>query len=300
MRRLQRLHRTRAIVGRSLVAFFATVGAASSIAQFFPHLQNWALVVMATGAVASLAYAWFSAHRSALPVDELLPLSGTLSRLPELSLEMVAGESAPLHQVHELTKEVYPGVEPMPVGRYQAFLDRNSTIFVCLLDANRHVQGYFDILPLHPEFLRRFCDGAVGESDIRPEHILTREQAVAGGDLYLAGIAVREHQSIAGRKLACVLVWGLVTYLSDLYSPRIPRRLYAEAASKEGETLLLKFNFKLVAERAGRRDPFRVYALELTKATLERIENGGPDWSRAVNVKWPRETEDRGWSRLAG
>jgi len=294
MTQRRRLQKTRAIIGRSLVAFFTTVGAASSIAQFFPRLQNWASVVMATGAVASLAYAWVSAHKSALPVDELLPLTGTLARLPELSLEMVAGDGAPLHQVHELAKDVYPGVDPIPIDRYQAFLKRNSSIFVCLLDANRHVQGYFDVLPLDPKFLRRFCDGAVGESDIRPEHILTREQAAVGGDLYLAGISVREHHSIAGKTLASVLVWGLATFLSDVYSPRIPRRLYAEAASKEGETLLLKFNFKLVAERRGRRDPFRVYALDLNKATIEKIESSGPDWSRVVKVHWPRDAARNG------
>jgi hypothetical protein len=289
MRRLVAALARTDILKRASLAFFATLGALSSVAQFFPVLQSLAVVVIAAVAVGAVVWALVASRQPSLPADDAAPLSGAIVTTPVFVLTTENGR-AQLEQTHDLAVRVFPGVSPIPVDRYTGFLRVNPYVLACLVDRNREVAGYFDVFPLTPVFMEQLLSGAAGEADIRPHHLLPAEEAAHAQALYLGGIAVKDHKRMVGRRCASILVWGLLRYLTEVYPPVPGRRLYAEAATDEGESLLRAFEFELVGGRRGRKDPFRVYVSELDEPKLTLMRMNMPDWSSAVSVKWGKAT----------
>jgi hypothetical protein len=204
-----------------------------------------------------------------------------------LSLECVTDRTVTL-AVRDMAEKVYPGVESLPSDRYEQWLMLNPTIFICLLDRSRCVRGYFDVFPLRQDFMSLFVEGRVGEQDIRREHILQPREAKKADALYVGGIAVPECRSHEGRKHAAMLVWGLCKYLEHFYPTPPVRHLYAEATTKEGERLLRKFRFELVAGPNGRRDPYALYRTSIDDDLLEFVRCNVPEFARMVDIGWDR------------
>lgn len=268
------------------IAFAALVGVVSGITQLFPSVAARVpfAVAILLGSIAIAAwYAWKRVRPVPLPLAGLLPDS--LATAPTIAIECTS-ERAALLQVHRLTEEVYPGVEPLPTDRYEQWLLLNPDIFVCLFDSSRSVLAYFDVFPLRPEFMRLLIDGRVGEQDIRHEDILTPSAAKWTTDLYLGGVAVSDWHRHEGRKCAAILVWGMLKYIDHFYPSAVSRTLYAHAVTKEGEGLLQKFRFQRVADPDGRKEPFPLYAGIISEELRELVKANVPDYSGVVRVGW--------------
>lgn len=270
------------------VAFAALVGVASGVAELFPSLPaapRASLFLMAT--LLAGVYALLTSRPEHLPVGELLP--DQLSDAPPLSLECVTDRASAL-AVRRMAEEVYPGVEPLPSDRYEQWLMVNPSIFVCLLDRSRQVLGYFDVFPLRHDFMSLLLEGRVGEQDIRREHILVPRQAKQAEAVYLGGIAVADWRSHEGKRHAAMLVWGLCKYLEHFYSAPPSRYIYAQAATREGERLLRKFRFELVAGGSGRRDPYPLYRAPINVEVFQLVRSNVPDFAGMVDVGWQKSS----------
>lgn len=195
-----------------MFAMPALLGVASALAQLFPSVAAPSVNAVAITIGSALIAAVYVGRNIApdhLPLSDLLPDS--LESFPTISLECTTDRAAIL-EVHRLTEEVYPGVDPLPADRYEEWLGINPQMFVCLFDSSRRVLGYFDVFPLEANFMAELVAGRVGEHDIRKEHILAPEDGARAIGLYLAGVAVRDWHRHESKRYAGMLVWGMLKY----------------------------------------------------------------------------------------
>jgi hypothetical protein len=268
------------------LSFAALLGVGSGVAELFPRLPSAprAGLFVASMLIAAM-YAWFASRPEHISAIDLLP--DDLADSPSLFLECVTDRAAVL-SVRDMTVAVYPGVQPLPSDRYEQWLMLNPTIFVCLFDSSRNVRGYFDVFPLDQNFMTLFIQGRVGEQDIRREHMLQQRAAKTAEAIYLGGIAVPDCRSHEGRRHAAMLVWGLFRYLEHFYPNPPVRYLYAQAATKEGERLLQKFRFQVVAGPSGRCDPYTLYRALVNEELHDLVRRNVPDFAHMVDLGWDK------------
>lgn len=263
-------------------SLLGTLGGLSSLAAFAPNLTADVRVLAALVALISLGSIFLAFHR-ARP-KQVNPLEPE----PPFRRYRIERCRARPHilQVNELARQVFPKVKPLPTDRYEQWLMVNPNILVCLHGPSGEIRGYFDLYPLREEFLACFLDGRLGERDIRREDVLPPEQARDAKQLYLAGLSVIEPHTYEGGKAGLILIWGLLRYLEDFYTPLVGKTIYATAVTPEGKKLLQRFQFELCRPATKKRGDFPMYRLRLTSALLEFAWNSVPDWSRQCRIEW--------------
>jgi len=269
--------------------FAGIVGVTAAIVTLVPQFRlsfiaSASLIILAI-AISSV-YAWCVARPLQLRADDVLPEGYSAGRC------LIAGcvqDREPARQVNELAAEVYPGVTPLPLDRYEQWMVVNPYLLTCLFGPDGRVVGYFDVFPLRSDFMNLLVEGLCGEQDIRREHILSPQEAASVTRIYLAGVAVADRDTQHGRNHASMLVWVLMKYLQRYYPAPPVRELFAAAVTDEGEKLLRRFHFTFVAGSRGRKDPYPLYSATLTPETLQAMLDSMPDWSTRVRLDWPPE-----------
>lgn len=265
----------------------ASVGVAGGLMAFAPGIEiplGTSVGILLVCVVGAGSYSWLSTKPVHLPIDALAPLA--LSKKPAVTLETVRDRGI-LYAVNDLARTAYPGVQPMSCDRYEQYLLVNANILCALLSSERRVLGYFDVFPLREGFGNAFLEGAVGEQDLRHEHLMASDRAHEARILYLGGIAVRDPETYAGQRAASQLVWGMLRYLEAYYpSSHISRRLVASAATTEGENLLTRFQFQMVLPATLAKDRCALYAVSLASPALQIARSSLPDWSPLCRVTW--------------
>jgi hypothetical protein len=164
---------------------------------------------------------------------------------------------------------------------------KNPNILGCLVNAEGVLVGYFDVLPLRTTFMDSLIQGSATERDIRHEDILSPQHARKCKRLYLAGIAVRDPQTFAGKRHARHLLWGLAKYMEHFYGVPSERQVYALAGTEAGKKLLRRFSFRMVLAGSNRRDLQDLYVISLNEPnTMASIEGDVGNWAQACRVSW--------------
>jgi hypothetical protein len=103
--------------------------------------------------------------------------------------------------------------------------------------------------------------------------------------LFISGLAVQHPNTHVGRRNASMLVWGLLKYLEHFYGSAKPL-IFALAATKEGNEMLLRFKLQLRSSGTDRVDGYRLYALPLTRVEVTKRLACVPDWSNLCTLGW--------------
>jgi hypothetical protein len=188
--------------------------------------------------------------------------------------------------VNHLAARVYRDVEPLPIERYEQWLLVNPSILVCLKDSWGYFQGYFDVYPLTDSFFDLFEEGLVGEQEIRHVHILPPEKMRLCRRIYLAGLAVENSETMAGKWHASCLIWGLLRYLEFFYGLSEDRLLFASGVTLEGTKLLERFHFRQVLAPEVRCDPYPLFVSSLTGTSIQLAIHSFPDWTPICQLGW--------------
>jgi hypothetical protein len=267
------------------VAFATLVGLFSGLVALLPGigltLPRSIFVLMVCASV-SAAYAWRESRKIHLPLEEIEPG-------PRCRLQCPADRSL-AEQSHALAAESYGRVEPINYERYEQWRLKNPNILVCLLDEDKTVVGYFDIIPVTDDFAQSLINGIVTEHDLLHEHIVEPNRIDDCKWLYLAGIAVKDPDTFLGRRRAAYLIWGLKMYLRDYYSVPPERSLVATGASAEGEHLLKRFRFVLGQGKGRRADKQNLYVTSLANKAFVAQLAGISDWRNACRVGWRKRS----------
>jgi len=277
---------TKRFLRHSACAFGALIGVLGATVALLPGFRltvRTSVVVFGLSIVGACVYSWrkcrsrqFSPNGLIFPEPSPGPVL-TIDRCQDASMVVLA---------NRLAAHVYPNVEPLPIERYKQWLLINPNIFVCLKDIRGHFQGYFDIYALSDSFFDCFEQGLVGEQEIRHTHILAPDKAYSCRRLYLAGMAVANCETMAGKRNACCLIWGLLRYLQCFHQSSGERLLYASAVTREGERLLQRFQFTLKLPAEARCDPHPLYVRSVSSASIESILRVLPDWTTVCQIEW--------------
>jgi hypothetical protein len=168
---------------------------------------------------------------------------------------------------------------------YEQLRVKNSCILGCLTDHDGEFLGYFDAIPLREEFARAFLLGLVTETQITHEDVLGPKELASCRYLFIAGLAVCNPETHAGRRNASILVWALLKYLEWFYRSARPLT-FAVAATKTGDDLLRRFKLPLKSDAASRADRYKLYSIQLTPEEIARRLACLPDWSKLCLLDW--------------
>jgi hypothetical protein len=173
-------------------------------------------------------------------------------------------------------------IEP---STYEQLRVKNPYILGCLTDHDGEFLGYFDAIPLREEFAHAFLQGLVTETQITHEDVLAPKELASCRYLFIAGLAVCNPETHAGRRNASILVWALLKYLERFYRSARPLS-FAVAATKTGDDLLRRFKLPLQSDAASRTDGYNLYSIQLTSEEIARRLACLPDWSKLCLLDW--------------
>lgn len=185
------------------------------------------------------------------------------------------------------------GNENVTFDHYEQWRLKNPNILACLTSPSGEALGYFDVLPLRSTFIDAFLCGQVTEREVTHEDLLGVQHAPRCRKLYLAGFAVADPDQYVGKRGASMMVWGLMKYLQHYYPTHIERKLFALAATKDGEQLLTRFGFRISCPETQRRDNHRLYVMTLNESTISAVLQSIPDWSTVCCLAWTNSIEKK-------
>lgn len=273
--------------------FAALVSAVSGFVAFLPGVSltvGRSALIFGICLAVSAALAWQRTRVRQFPIDEFELDSATIHcRLVCPAPRELAEEAS------ALAHRAFGRIPSIPSDRYDSWRLKNPNILGCLVNAEGVLVGYFDVLPLRTTFMDNLIRGSATERDIRHEDILSPHHARKCKRLYLAGVAVRDPQSFAGKRHARHLLWGLTKYLEHFYGVPSERQVYALAGTEVGHKLLKRFSFRMVLAGSSRRDLQDLYMISLNDPnTMSSIEGEIGNWAQACRVSWiDQETASR-------
>lgn len=244
---------SRTALKRFLTAEIPVLAMVSALTTLLP-IVSWPywLTVALLGTILAFAWAWRGRFRTHLPVD-IFEENGA----DEGVVLEVPGSHDMLVAANTHVKHVY-GHDALSLAEVERWWGRNPWEFAVLRSASGEYLGYFDVLPLTEEGVKLVESGSFEERDIGANHVLPPTKMRGAKKLYLAGIAVRDQGTEAGKDRAATAIWGLAAYVRHYYGEKT-RRVLAVAATEDGERLLKGIGARLVQSRHSRKDKHDLY-----------------------------------------
>jgi len=272
----------------TFAAFLGVVSALLSITGMQPRAGiALAIIVIALAGAVLLHY-----RRLVIPqvaVDDVLSSDNVEAQLTYLRCPCDLRLS---NEAKALARHCYATSVTIGPDLYEQLRVKNPYILACLTNLRGEFLGYFDAIPLRDAFAEMFLKGAITESNITHEDVLSPDEMHRCNYLFIAGLAVNNPNTHAGRRNANVLVWALLKYLSHFYGATRPL-CFAVAATKEGGYLMQRFGIALRSEAAQRVDKYNLYSLALTREEINKRLDYLPDWQLLCQLDWAQKAAAR-------
>jgi hypothetical protein len=192
------------------------------------------------------------------------------------------------NEAKNLARYCYAASVTIGPDLYEQLRVKNPYILACLTDLRGKFLGYFDAIPIRDGFAEAFLRGSLTESQITHEDVLPPAMTRDCKYLFIAGLAVHNPNTHAGRRNANILVWALLKYLAHFYGSTQPLS-FAVAATKEGGHLLQRFGIRLQAEGTQRADGYQLYSMVLTREEVNKRLAYLPDWQLLCRLDWTQK-----------
>jgi hypothetical protein len=215
-------------------------------------------------------------------VDDVLSTSNLEALMTRLHCPCTLSLS---NEAKSLARHCYAASVTIGPDLYEQLRVKNPYILACLTDRRGKFLGYFDAIPISDAFGETFLRGSVTEAQITHEDVLAPGEMRHCKYLFIAGLAVYNPHTHAGRRNANILVWALLKYLAHFYGSVQPLS-FAVAATKEGDHLLQRFGIDLRAEATQRADGYRLYSMVLTRREIDKRLAFLPDWQLLCVLDW--------------
>jgi hypothetical protein len=289
VRRLVALIREKEFVLGLAATFAAILGVASAILSItgIQFQIGIALFVIAVAMVVAILFHFRGLASPQVAVDDVLFSDNLDSLLTHLHCPCDLSLS---NEAKGLARQCYAASVTIGPDLYEQLRAKNPYILACLTDRRGKFLGYFDAIPIRESFGETFLRGAVTEMQITHEDVLPPDKMHHCKYLFIAGLAVHNPNTYAGRRHANILVWALLKYLAHFYGSAKPLS-FAVAATKEGDHLLHRFGVNLQAEAANRVDGYRLYSLMLTREEIAKRLAYLPDWQLLCLLDWAKTSK---------
>jgi hypothetical protein len=215
--------------------------------------------------ISSIIAAFIKGHISHLPNEIIFDEEEDKSYTAQYATQQSLSEAV------ELTKPFYRH-EFIPASTAELWRKKNPEGFVSIYNAQNEMCACFGVLALEHSFMQQFIKGRISDTELTADDILDPLESKKATEIYISGVVVRDPDSMAGHRRACVMFWAMAQYLKSRYGFKKNRSIYALAVSKTSENLLKKSNFAIASHESQRKDKLNLYMLSLSKANLESIK----------------------------
>ncbi len=247
--------------------FVATIGLASGILAIFP-LQNKSnitnLIIFLICFFISVIATLIIYQIKHIPDDEIWMLETPRDK-PTIAFPY---QKAYLKAANALARSHY-GKSSINYDIVRKWYEKNPFAITILTDSHNKFVGYFDILPLEPDFGKDLIGGAVKEKDIRHYDILPPQKMRNAEYIYFAGVSVKDQLTQTGKKHGAILIYAAMVYLKTFYDLSKPKKVYAIAASDCGRNILQKLKFQIETDETNRKDKLDLYSRTITKDEID-------------------------------
>jgi N-acetylglutamate synthase-like GNAT family acetyltransferase len=210
---------------------------------------------------------WRTISLCALLIIVSLALYFTLSKILRHHFTTVIGDMPPprysirearindLTSIAELQRSFYPD-DAVPIELYKEWYEVNPNGFFVIeskttsKDGLEHKElvGHFTFLAIRDECMDLYREGEIRETDIRHYSLLGPDDVIK--NLYVESVIVKKSHR---RHAMFCLVRMLKTMVCNFCDPEVAERVYAMAATKDGEKTLKGMGFTRI-ERQNRKD----------------------------------------------
>jgi hypothetical protein len=246
--------------------FLAAVAGLLAVTSTIPSPRAGALIV---GAVIVLsAVAGFTRSLLFIPPEVARPVR----------FRCTLCSAAHLREANKLAAQYY-GRDRLPSTLVESWRQKNPFAFACLLTDDGSLEAAFGTIAVSQSFMDQFIVGNVVESQLSANDVLTWEDTRRADRIYISGVVVKDAGTWRGHERAQVLVWAMLRYFTQFFDRGVLRRLYALAATGEGELLLKGLGFELEVPAETRRDRHNLYCAHVADTWIDDIESRLPDYA---------------------
>lgn len=247
--------------------FAATIGLASGILAIFPlqsksNITN--LIIFLICLFISVIATLILYQIKHIPDDEIWMLEVPRDK-PTIAFPY---QKAYLKAANALARSHY-GKSSINYDIVKRWYEKNPLVLTILTDSHNKFVGYFDILPLEPDFGKDLINGTVKEKDIRHYDILPPNQMRNAEYIYFAGVSVKDQLTQTGRKHGAILIYAAMIYIETFYDLSKPKKIYAIAASVCGKNILEKLSFQIETDETNRKDKLDLYSRTISKNDID-------------------------------
>jgi hypothetical protein len=163
---------------------------------------------------------------------------------------------------------------------------KNPKAFVAIVNSEGVLCACFGILALTDSFMDQFVAGTVSDHQLKESNIRSFTASKKAKRLYISGVVVRNPGTPRGGKRTRVMIWTMLKYVKKLCGSKLDRELLALAVTKESESLLKRFGFKLISQAAQRVDRHNLYSYKLTEENWRQMRMRTYDCSRMCKCEF--------------
>lgn len=164
-----------------------------------------------------------------------------------------------IEEIVRIDRSVYDPVDIVPVETVQSWWDADPECLTCIEYGGDHLSGYFCMLFLRPLSLDRLINGTLQEKFLRGKDLFRCSDLRSPRDAYISSIVVQNRYSA----LTPLLIQHMSHRFEWLHRAGILRRVYAIAATSNGEKLVKRFEFSLVKDAECTADHHPLYMLDM-------------------------------------
>jgi len=171
--------------------------------------------------------------------------------------------------IARLEAELFTGTDAIPEEVLKEWYSTNPTGFF-IIKQNEERVGHIDILPLRPQTFDLLLKGSLIERQIRGVSLYTPNERNLIKNLYIECVSI----SLTGRAREVALL-SLLSNISSMINKICPvenvDKIYAIAATKQGEQIMKHLGFTLAKQGEKRKDGHPMFVAEI-KTLLKSID----------------------------
>lgn len=164
---------------------------------------------------------------------------------------------------------------------------KNSKNMIYALN-EEEVVGFFNVIPLTEAAGKLFESNTIHEEDIFEEHILDPKSMPYAQYLYVAAIAVKKPNTIAGNQCVAALIAGLCDRICNDYDPNYLKNIFVNPTTFAGNRFIQRMGMQPVRSlKNGLSSGNNIYALRVNNESFEALSIMEERYHRFVkNYEW--------------
>ncbi|RJP74331.1 MAG: hypothetical protein C4539_00355 [Ignavibacteriales bacterium] len=171
--------------------------------------------------------------------------------------------------IAQLESELFTGKDVIPVEQLLEWYKINQTGFFIFKTEDGKRIGHIDILPLRPQIIKSILAGELIEREIKGIYLYTPNEKNLIKNLYIECVAIKP----TGR-IRAIALQSFLSNFSSMVSNICPvdniEKIFAVAATKQGEQFMKNFGFTVAQEEDKRKDGHKLFVGDM-KTLLLRI-----------------------------